>query len=78
MIHVHETSRTFHLQNDTVSYVITILPGGHPAQLYFGRRISDREEYGYLLEGCIRSHSAYPNDDGTCQYCGRAIFDPRG
>ncbi len=65
MIHVHETSRTFHLQNDTVSYVITILPGGHPAQLYFGRRISDREEYGYLLEGCIRSHSAYPNDDGS-------------
>ncbi len=61
---VHSESKTFHLQNDYISYIMTILPGGHPAQLYFGKKITDREEYGYLLEGSIRSHSAYPNDDG--------------
>ena len=61
---VHESNKTFHLQNNTISYILTILPGGHPAQLYFGSRISDREDFSYLLEGAIRSHSAYMNDDG--------------
>lgn len=56
---VNEKSRTFHLQNEKLSYIMTILPTGQPAQLYFGRRIHDREDFGYLLEGALRSHSAY-------------------
>ena len=60
----HESSQTFHLQNDSISYIMTILPGGHLAQLYFGRRITDREEFGYLLETSLRSQAAFPNDDG--------------
>ena len=48
---VNEKSRTFHLQNERLSYIMTILPTGQPAQLYFGRRIHDREDFGYLLEG---------------------------
>ena len=63
-IAVYEETRTFHLQNDDISYIMTVLPGGHLSQLYFGKRLTDREDYSYLLEGCIRSHSAYPNDDG--------------
>ena len=61
---VHESNRTFHLQNDSISYIMTVLPGGHLAQLYFGARISDREDFGYLLEGSMRPQSVFPNDDG--------------
>lgn len=46
----HESSKTFHLYNDSVSYLITILKNGQLGQLYFGERIHDREEFGYLLE----------------------------
>ncbi len=34
-----------------------------------------RANYPITCPGC--GATAYPNDDGTCQYCGRAIFDPR-
>ena len=38
---------------------MTVLPTGQLSQLYFGKRIHDREDFGYLLEGAFRSHSAY-------------------
>ncbi len=47
-IHVHESPLTFHLQNDTLSYIITILPGGLPGQLYCGKRIRDRASFAHL------------------------------
>ena len=62
-IRFHEKTRTFHLQNEKLSYILTVLPGGQLGQLYFGRRIHDREDFGYLLEGALRSHSAYETDD---------------
>ena len=61
-IFAHENHKTFHLQNDEISYVICILQTGTPAQLYFGKKIHDKEDFGHLLEGAIRSHSAYPED----------------
>ncbi len=63
-VFIHAETKTFHLQNSHISYVMSVLPGGQLTQLYFGKRIADREDFGYLLEGCIRSHSAYPDDDG--------------
>ena len=30
-IYVHEKTRTFHLQNDKISYIMTVLEGGYPA-----------------------------------------------
>ncbi|MBR2257677.1 MAG: alpha-galactosidase [Blautia sp.] len=60
-VYIHETSRTFHLQNQQFSYIMKVLPNGHMGQLYFGRPIHDRENYDYLLEKCIRSHSASPD-----------------
>ena len=57
-IFIHENGTVFHLQNKTISYIMTVLPGGDLGQLYFGKRIHDRETYPTLLEGCIRSHSA--------------------
>ena len=66
-IHVHENTRTFHLQNDKISYIMTVLEGGYPGQLYFGKRIHDREEYPWLVEGALRSHAALiaPNTPDT-------------
>ena len=58
-IWVHENSRTFHLQNDKISYIMTVLPDGSLGQLYFGRPIHDREDYTYLLELASRAYSAY-------------------
>ena len=60
---VHEKPKTFHLQNDKLSYIMTVLPGGQLGQLYFGRRIHDREDFGYLLEPAHRAHSAYSSEE---------------
>ena len=62
-ISVNEKTGTFHLRNSQISYVMAVLPNGHIGQLYFGSRIHEREEYPWLLEGCIRSHSALLEDD---------------
>ena len=46
----HESSKTFHLYNNNISYIMTVLPNGHLGNLYFGKRIHDREDFSYLLE----------------------------
>ena len=50
MIIYHESSKTFHLYNNEISYIMTVLPNGHLGNLYFGKRIHDREDFSYLLE----------------------------
>ncbi len=59
MITYHEKSKTFHLYNDTVSYIMTILSNGHMGQLYFGKKIRDKEDFSYLLETCERPMTSY-------------------
>lgn len=60
----HESIRTFHLYNDRISYIMTILRSGHPGQLYFGKQIRDKEDFSYFLEVCERPMSSciYEND----------------
>ena len=41
MIIYHESSKTFHLYNNNISYIMTVLPNGHLGNLYFGKRIHD-------------------------------------
>ncbi len=60
---IHEKTNTFHLFNQQLSYICTVLPNGHLGQLYFGKRIHDREDFSDLLEGCIRSHAALIAED---------------
>ena len=55
----HESSRIFHLYNQTVSYIMMILPNGHMGQLYYGKRIRDREDFSYLLELAPRDMASY-------------------
>ena len=44
----HEKSREFHLYNDQISYVIGILRNGQPGQLYYGKKLRDRESFAHL------------------------------
>ena len=46
----HEESRNFHLFNEKISYIFTILKNGQLGQLYFGKRLRDRESFNHLLE----------------------------
>nr|MDE7051630.1 alpha-galactosidase [Lachnospiraceae bacterium] len=46
----HEKSQTFHLFNAEISYVFMVLQNHQLGQLYFGKRIHDREDFSYLLE----------------------------
>lgn len=57
---VHENSQTFHLCNDYISYIIKILPSGQAGQLYYGRRIRDREHFDHLLELAHRDMAPVP------------------
>jgi alpha-galactosidase len=55
----HESTKTFHLYNDDISYIMTIMRNGHLGQLYFGERIRDKEDFSYLLETCERPMTSY-------------------
>lgn len=46
----HEHSGEFHLYNNEVSYIITILKNGQLGQLYYGARLADRESFEHFLE----------------------------
>ena len=61
----HESSGTFHLYNDAISYIMIILKNGHLGQLYYGKRIRDREDFSYLLETSQRPMTArvFEDDD---------------
>lgn len=54
----HESSQTFHLFNGEISYVFMVLKNHQLGQLYFGKRIHDREDFSYLLELKDRPMSA--------------------
>lgn len=60
----HEKTRTFHFYNQNISYIFTILKNGQPGQIYFGKRLQDREDFSHMLE--FRHHPMaacpYAND----------------
>lgn len=60
----HERSKVFHLWNDSISYVMMVLPNGQLGQLYFGKRIHDREDLSDLLELTVRpmASCSFPGD----------------
>jgi len=55
----HEGSKTFHLYNNTLSYIMQVLQNGHLGQLYCGKRIQDKEDFSYLVEVCCRPMTSY-------------------
>lgn len=46
----HESSKEFHLYNASISYIIEIMENGQLGNLYYGKRIRDRESFSYLHE----------------------------
>lgn len=62
----HEQTQTFHLYNDKISYIMCVLRNGHMGQLYYGKKIRDKEDFSYLLEVCQRPMTSYIySDDRT-------------
>lgn len=59
-VYYHEKSRTYHVCNDTISYIIKVLDDNKLAHLYYGARVQDKSDFDYLLEGRRRPMSAYP------------------
>nr|MCR5271473.1 alpha-galactosidase [Lachnospiraceae bacterium] len=59
----HEKTKVFHIYNDKVSYIMMVLRNGHIGQLYYGARISDREDFTYMLEMKRRAMGACRFDE---------------
>ena len=55
----NQESKEFHLFNNSISYIIKILRNNQLGQLYFGKKIHQRDSYDYLLENAYRPMSAY-------------------
>ena len=63
----HPSSGEFHLYNREISYILEILENGHLGHVYFGNRLTDREDFRYLTEYASR-------DMGACPFEGRRNF----
>ncbi|MFQ7310873.1 alpha-galactosidase [Drancourtella sp. An210] len=59
-IQFHEKSKEFHLFNDKISYIIKVLENGQLGHVYYGKHLTDREEFGYLIEYARRDMAPYP------------------
>lgn len=55
----HEDSKTFHLYNDSISYIMVLMRNGQLGQLYYGKKIRDKEDFSYLLETAGRPMTSY-------------------
>ncbi len=51
----HEASKTWHLTNDRVSYIIRVMENGQLENLYYGKKIHDRESFFHFHEEAMRS-----------------------
>lgn len=58
----NENTREFHLFNESVSYIVGVLKNGQLGQLYYGKRIHERESYEHLLELWPRAMTPYVYD----------------
>ena len=59
----NEKTGEFHLYNENISYLMKILRNGQMGQLYFGRKVPQKNDYGYLIENRYRPVSAYVFDN---------------
>lgn len=62
-----EESKEFHLVNDEISYIICILANGHLGQLYYGKRLNERNSFAHLLKLARR-------DMAPCTFEGDSSF----
>lgn len=55
----NEKTREFHLYNQEISYIIKILDNDQQGQLYYGKRLTYREDFSHLFEYAMRDMSPY-------------------
>ena len=55
----NEKTREFHLYNQEISYIIKILDNDQPGQLYYGKRLTHREDFSHHFEYAMRDMSPY-------------------
>ena len=58
-IAVNKAGDTFHLYNDEISYIMTVMRNRQMGQVYFGKRIHDGEDFSYLVEHMTRPMSSW-------------------
>lgn len=59
-IKFHEKSKEFHLYNEQISYIIKVMGNEQPGHVYYGKRMTDRESFGHMIEYARRDMAAYP------------------
>ena len=57
-IKFYPQSKEFHLFNDSLSYIINILPNNQLGNLYFGKRLKERESFSHMLSFDMRAQAA--------------------
>lgn len=55
----NEKTKEFHLYNDQISYLMKIMRNGQMGQLYFGKKIPQKDNYDYLTENAYRPVTSY-------------------
>lgn len=56
----HSKSRVFHLYNHDISYIFKIIDNEQLGQLYYGKHLTDREDFNHLFEYASRDMAPYP------------------
>ena len=51
----HKQSKCFHLYNNEVSYIMRIMENGQLENLYYGKKIHDKEDFAYFQDEAMRS-----------------------
>ena len=51
----HKQSKCFHLYNNEVSYIMRIMENGQLENLYYGKKIHDKEDFAYFHDEALRS-----------------------
>lgn len=59
----NESAKEFHLYNENISYLMKIMRNDQMGQLYFGKRIPQKENYDYLTENRYRPVTPYVFDN---------------
>ena len=54
----HEQSKEFHLYNKEISYIIEIMEDNQLGNLYYGKKVIDRDSFAHLHEEMKRSQAA--------------------
>ncbi|RKD76177.1 alpha-galactosidase [Sinobaca qinghaiensis] len=57
-IHYTSSTQTFHLQSKQVSYIFRVLQNGQLGHLYYGKKLTHREDYSHLHRIEARSNTA--------------------